>query len=96
MTLLYEVRVKRKISCQQHINVWLSIMSGYGANSIFFDTKDKDWTSKTLANPPTLRRPIASHLCLTPTPTLAQSGRHMCITFKLLRVLSTSSTLNSR
>ena len=25
-------------------------------------------------------RPITSHICLTPTPTPPQNGRHMCIT----------------
>ena len=28
------------------------MMSGHGANSIFFNRKNKDWTSRTLANPP--------------------------------------------
>ena len=27
-------------------------MSGHGANSIFINRKNKDWTSRTLANPP--------------------------------------------
>ena len=31
-------------------NGWLSMMSGYGANPIFFQKK-KDWTSRTLATP---------------------------------------------
>ena len=28
-------------------------MSGHDANSIFFNEKNKDWTYRTLANPPT-------------------------------------------
>ena len=27
------------------------MMSGHGANPIFFNKKNKDWTSRTLANP---------------------------------------------
>ena len=27
-------------------------MSGHDANSIFFNKRNKDWTSRTLANPP--------------------------------------------
>ena len=34
--------------------VWLNMMSGRGANPIPFNIKNKDWTSRTLANPPTL------------------------------------------
>ena len=36
------------------VNVWLSMMSGHGTNSIFTNKKDKDWTSITLAIPPPL------------------------------------------
>ena len=39
MTSLPDVRVESKISCQNYINVWLSMMSGYGANPIFFHKK---------------------------------------------------------
>ena len=28
------------------------MMSGHGGNPIFFNKKNKDWTSKTLVNPP--------------------------------------------
>ena len=28
------------------------MMSGHGPNPIFFNKKSKDWTSRTLANPP--------------------------------------------
>ena len=46
----------------------------------FLMKKNKDWTSRTLANPlpSTPLRPITSYFCLTPHP--SQSGRHMCIT----------------
>ena len=45
-------------------------MSGHGANPIFFNKKDKDWTSRTFVNPlpppPTvLPRLIPSHFYLT-------------------------------
>ena len=43
-------------------------MPGHGVNPIFFNEKNKDWTSRTLATllpraPPT---PITSHFRLTP------------------------------
>ena len=64
MAALSDVRVKMKISCQKYINVWLSMIPGHGANPIFFNNKNKDWTSRTLTNPPTPLRPITSHFCL--------------------------------
>ena len=55
-------------------------MSGCSANLIFFDKKNKDGTSRTLANHHSLP-PITFHFCLTPPPpSPPQSGRHMCIT----------------
>ena len=41
--------------------------------------KTKDWTSRTLANPPT---PTSNNISFLPypLPTPHQSGRHMCIT----------------
>ena len=57
------------------------MMSGHGANSIFFNKKDKDWTSRTLATPHPLQ-PITSYLCLYPPILPPKSGRHMCITPK--------------
>ena len=51
MASLPHVRVKRRVSCQEYINVWLRMMCGYGANPIFFNKKNKDWTSRILANP---------------------------------------------
>ena len=51
------------------------MMFGYGANPIFFNKKkNKDWTSRTLANP-NLIFPL-------PPPNPRLSGRHMCITSK--------------
>ena len=47
------------------------MMSGHGADPVFFNKKDKDWTSRTLANPPTPFLPY--------THPLPESGRHMCI-----------------
>ena len=44
-------------------------MPGHDTNLIFFNKKNKDWTSKTLATP------LPSTFCLTRTP--SQSGRHM-------------------
>ena len=38
-----------KISCQLYI---ISMMSGHSANLVFFNKKNKNWTSRTLANPP--------------------------------------------
>ena len=76
MTLLSDVRVKRKVSCQYYINVWLSMISGHVANKILFFKKNKDWMSRTLATTHPLG-PIISHFCLTPTSTLhPQSERH--------------------
>ena len=55
-------------------------MSGDGANPIFFNEKNKDWTSRTLANsPPTY---VREHLIFTLAPPPRRSGRHMCITLK--------------
>ena len=58
------------------------MVSVNGANPIFFTKKNKDWTSRTVANPPTPLRPILSHFCLHPPPPThrPQSERHMCIT----------------
>ena len=44
------------------------MMSGHGVNPIFFDKKNEDWTSRTLANPSPFLHPITSHFCLTPSP----------------------------
>ena len=55
------------------------MVSGHGANLIFFNKESKEWTSRTLAGPPAPTFPPISFL-LYPTPTPPQSGRHMCIT----------------
>ena len=68
--------IKRRLHCLtskgrflvNNINIWLSMMSDHGANPISFNKK-KDWTSRTLANPPppsTPLRPITSNFCLNP------------------------------
>ena len=60
-------------------------MSGHGKNPIFFNEKNKDWTSRTLTNP--LPHPTSDNISFLPYPhhplthpTLPQGGRHMCIT----------------
>ena len=78
MASLADVRIKGKISCQQHINVWPNMMSGHGTNPIFFNNKKKNWTSRTLANPSAPLRLITPYFALPPIP--CQGGRHMCIT----------------
>ena len=74
MASLSSIKFERKISCQQCINVRLSMMPGHGANPIFFNKKNKGWTSRTVANPsPNPLSPTFSHFCLTntsPTPLL--------------------------
>ena len=59
------------------------MMSDHGANQIFFNKKNKDWTSRTLANhPPPLPPPTSNNISYLPysPPIPPQSGRHMCIT----------------
>ena len=41
MASLSNIRDKREISCQQYINVWLTMMSGHGTNSILLNKKKK-------------------------------------------------------
>ena len=67
MTSLSDVRVKWRISCQQHINFWLSMMSGYGENPGFFNKKVKIGRPQHSLTPTPLR-PITSHFSLTPHP----------------------------
>ena len=59
------------------------MMSGNGANLIFFNNKKKkDWTSRTLANPPPPPLPsplfVRQHLIFVLSP--FQSERYMFIT----------------
>ena len=59
------------------------MMSGHSANQIFFNKKNEDWTSRTLATPPSpllFLRPTTSHFCLNPPP--PKIGRHISITPK--------------
>ena len=56
------------------------MMSVHGANPIFFFIeKNKDWTSRTLANTPP---PTSDNISFLPypTPTPLQSGHHVFIT----------------
>ena len=48
------------------INVWLSVMSGYGTKPIFFNKKKIGHPEHLLT--PQLLGPITSHFCLNPTP----------------------------
>ena len=83
-------------------------MSGHGANPISFNKqkKNKDWTSRALATPPTL--PTSDNISFLPyhppshthTHTPPQSARHMNITpnvsmylklFAILRIQFTCS-----
>ena len=50
------------------------MMSARDANPIFFNNKNKDWTSRTLASPQTPY--VQQHLIFALPP---KSGRHMCI-----------------
>ena len=53
------------------------MISGYGANPIFFNEKIKDWTSR---KSPTSHPAISDIISFLPLPNPPQSGRHMCIT----------------
>ena len=58
------------------------MMSGHGANPLFFNEKIKIGHPEH-SQTPTLLHPITFHFCLTPpppTPPPPRSGRHMCIT----------------
>ena len=54
------------------------MMSGHDSNPIFFNKKNKDWSSRAVANPPTPY--VRYYLIFASSPTPRQSGRHMCIT----------------
>ena len=41
-------------------------MSGHGANPIFFNKKNKDWTSRTLANPPPPHPTMSDNISILP------------------------------
>ena len=51
-----------------YYNVCLSIISGPGVNPIFFNKKNTDWTSRTLANPPPPTPNNTSFLSYAPSP----------------------------
>ena len=44
------------------------MISGHGANPIFFNNKDKDWTSRTLATPNPPKSDNISFLLTSPHP----------------------------
>ena len=50
-----------------YINVWLSLMTGHGANPIFFNKKNKDWMSRTLPDPPPT---MSNNILFLPYPLL--------------------------
>ena len=64
MASLPNVGVKRKIFCQQYINVWLSMMSGCGENPFFLVKKKIIRPEHSLTPHPLL--PVTSHFCFTP------------------------------
>ena len=55
-------------------------MSGDGTNPIFFNKKNKGWTSRTLAIPTSSKSNNILFLPYLPTPTPPQSGCHVCMT----------------
>ena len=77
MSELSDVRVKRKISCLYYQHD----VCDHAANPIFFNKKNKDWTSRTLAKPPSPTSDNISFLSLShPHRHPPQSGGHVCIT----------------
>ena len=82
------------------LNVWFSMMSGHGANPVFFNEKNKDWTSRTLASfwPPT------SANILIPTQTHTHTHTHkvllkvdvMCVLTLAWSELLTNLTINNK
>ena len=60
------------------------MVSGHGVNLIFFNKEIKIGPPKHLLTPTPLH-PVTSHFCFSPHP-LSQSGRHMCITPKEVRL----------
>ena len=57
--LIHYLQSNKIVQCRDKLNNaivslkdWISMMSGHDANPIFFNKKNKDWTSRTLANPP--------------------------------------------
>ena len=86
MTSLSDVKLKGRLFV--NINVWFSMMSGHGPNSISFNfliKKEKAWTSRTLLHPqPPTYDNISFLPYLPPPPTSLphppQSGHYICIT----------------
>ena len=61
-------------------------MCCHRGNPIFFNKKNKDWTSRTLTNLHTPTSDNISFLPYPPPPPPPQSGRHMCTTLKVLTI----------
>ena len=80
MASLSDVRVKRKISCQYNVNVWLSIISGHGANPIFFNKKIKIGRLEHSLAPHSPSTSDNISFLPYPPPCPPQIGPHMCIT----------------
>ena len=56
------------------------MMSGHGANLVFFNKKNKAWTSRTLTNPPP---PMSDNISLLPNPR-HDAYKGVCISHKCL------------
>ena len=52
-------------------------MAGHGANPIFFNKKDKDWTSRTLAKPSPPTSDNVSFLPLPPPPSPSKGTSYL-------------------
>ena len=71
------------------------MISNHGANPIFYNKKNKDWTFKTLAKP---SPPTSDNISFLPYPSPhipPKSQRHMCIT-PYLTQKDNSTTIHNR
>ena len=72
------------------------MMSGHGANPIFFNKKKIKIERPEHSLPPTPLRPI-SHFCLNPPPLPPPKiGRYMCITPYIKNEIKLAFLLNSK
>ena len=76
------------------MNVWLSMMSGHDAKPTFFNKKNKDWTSRTLANP---HPPTSNNISFLPylPPTHAPSKWTLYVCHPLCRFGKDYTTKNA-